>query len=1081
MQLQMPRLHLTFFRIIHVSYKLLQVSRSFTTKPTMVRVLNVAEKNDAAKSISDIMSRGGYRRRDGFSVYNKIYEFDYNLMGQNVTMTMTSVSGHLLGLEFTGQNRKWHGCSIQNLFEAPVVKECPENFIDIKHTLEREVRGCQKLVIWTDGDREGENIGFEIIQVCTAVKPNIQVFRARFSEITPQAIARACANLQPPNKNISDAVDVRQELDLRIGAAFTRFQTLRLQKVFPDVLSNQVISYGSCQFPTLGFVVERYKQMQQFIAEPFWKIKVIHTSEDGTCEFSWKRVRLFEQTAVLVLYQHCLDDPLARVIEIKTKPKSKWRPVALDTVEMEKLGSRKLRIGAKETMKIAESLYTKGFISYPRTETNQFPKDLDLNALVQLQTADPNWGGFAANLLQTGATPRNGKKTDNAHPPIHPIKYTDSLRGNDAKLYEFIVRHFLACCSQDAQGQETTVEIDIAQERFTVSGLMILARNYLEVYPFDKWSDKVVPRLQQNETFQPTSIEMVDGETSAPSLLTEADLISLMEKHGIGTDATHAEHIEKIKERLYVGVGNDGRFLPGELGMGLVEGYDAMGFEMSKPHLRSELEADLSRICDGIKNKDVVLQEQVNKYKEVFMAAADQANRIDEALAAYFGEAQEYTPQNDGAAMSQPVMQCSICNSDMQLRTKKDGNGYFISCSGYPQCKNAIWLPSSVVSVEVSNTHCEQCRSRPRLLDFKFRRGSMPPSIPSQYTGCIGGCDDDLIESLDIKHQLNRTANQINTQQNRTQNARTQNNGTQNTRQGIDMNPPRNIGGRGANMGGRGGNNGGRGRTIGGRDSNGHGGNNQNTRGFGNNTQNTRNFSGASNASTRGGGDASRGRGVMRPPLQPVSRGGEGDGENSTVCNCGEDAVERTVRKEGPNTGRKFYACGKGQEGGCGFFLWTDQDGGGGGGGGGAGGDRGVGGGQAQNNQQQGHRYNRDRGPADYSADNQDDEEVKCNCNQPAKSLTVQKEGPNQGRPFYGCMKPRNEGQCGFFQWGDQPANPNPPGGRGGYSRGGMQPGGYRGGYQRSGGGGQATRGKRKCSVCHNEGHTKNKCPRTNS
>ena len=89
---------------------------------------------------------------------------------------------------------------------------------------------------------------------------------------------------------------------------------------------------------------------------------------------------------------------------------------------------------------------------------------------------------------------------------------------------------------------------------------------------------------------------MEEGETSPPQLLSEADLISLMEKHGIGTDATHADHIETIKSRQYAGVQGDGRFLPCSLGMGLVQGYDAMGIALSKPNLRAELEADLKRL-----------------------------------------------------------------------------------------------------------------------------------------------------------------------------------------------------------------------------------------------------------------------------------------------------------------------------------------------------------------------------------------------------------------------------------------------------------------------------------------------------
>ncbi|KAG7459995.1 hypothetical protein MATL_G00216550 [Megalops atlanticus] len=721
------------------------------------KVLCVAEKNDAAKGIADIMSNGRARRREGYSVYNKIYEYEYHLFGQDVTISMTSVSGHLLGLEFKAPFQKWHSCNPVLLFDAEVEKYCPENFVQIKRTLETEVRQCQALVIWTDCDREGENIGFEIIDVCKAVKPNVQVFRARFSEITPNSIRRACETLTEPDINISDAVDVRQELDLRIGASFTRFQTLRLQKIFPAALSNQLISYGSCQFPTLGFVVERFKAIQAFIPETFFKIKVLHETEEEAVEFSWKRHRLFNHTACLVLYQICMEDPVATVVGVTSKPKSKWRPLPLDTVELEKLASRKLKISAKETMKTAEKLYTQGFISYPRTETNMFPKTLNLTPLVEQQTQDNEWGAFAERILDRGGpTPRNGNKSDQAHPPIHPTKYTNTLQGNERRLYEFIVRHFLACCSQDAQGQETTVDIDIAQEKFTAHGLMIIARNYLDVYPYDKWYTKVIPVYEQGSQFQPTAIEMVDGQTSPPQLLTEADLIALMEKHGIGTDATHAEHIETIKTRMYVGLTADQRFLPGELGMGLVEGYNSMGYEMSKPDLRAELEADLKLVSEGRKDKHAVLRHHVEKYKAVFIESVRKAKKLDEALSTYLGEALEYTGQEGtdmGIDMPLPIRKCPQCNRDMVLKKKKDGVGKFLSCVGYPGCKSVVWFPDSVLEVSRDESVCPTCQPGPvHMLKFKFKRGSLPPTMPLEFVGCIGGCDEMLREILNLKY-----------------------------------------------------------------------------------------------------------------------------------------------------------------------------------------------------------------------------------------------------------------------------------------------------------------------------------------
>ncbi|XP_072337326.1 DNA topoisomerase 3-alpha isoform X3 [Scyliorhinus torazame] len=875
------------------------------------QVLCVAEKNDAAKNIADIMSGGRFRRREGQSKFNKIYEYDYHLFGQNVAVVMTSVSGHLLELEFKSPFQKWHSCNPVTLFDAEVEKYCPENYVDIKRTLEREVRKCQALILWTDCDREGENIGFEIVHVCKAVKPNLQVLRARFSEITPRSIRQACENLVEPDQKVSDAVDVRQELDLRIGASFTRFQTLRLQKIFPNVLSNQLISYGSCQFPTLGFVVERFKAIQAFIQETFFKIKVTHETEDGNVEFNWKRHRLFNHTACLVLYQICMEDPVATVLDVFTKPKSKWRPLPLDTVELEKLSSRKLKINAKETMKIAEKLYTQGYISYPRTETNIFPKDLNLSTLVQQQTVDPHWGAFAQGILDRGGpTPRNGSKSDQAHPPIHPTKYTNNLQ--------------------------------------------------------------VIPVYERGKKFQPTTIEMVDGETSPPQLLTEADLIALMEKHGIGTDATHAEHIETIKSRMYVGLTPDQRFLPGELGMGLVEGYDSMGYEMSKPDLRAELEADLKLICEGKKDKFSVLHQQVQKYKQVFIEAVAKAKKLDEALSHYFGNVTEMT-QSEELLMeiSEPVRKCPQCGWDMVLKSKKHG-GFYLSCTGYPNCKSAVWFPDSVLGVSRDESVCPTCKPHPiHRLKFKFKRGSVPPLVPLEFIGCIGGCDEMLREILELRYL--RGASQSNNQ--------TANHLPQNRSENRSFQDHRNT--------------------------------------------------------------LPKNREVA---VKPVSRTvpSQMAADNVVVCNCGQEALLLTVRKEGPNQGRRFYKCNIGS---CNFFLWADQDAGDSGHGGPVG--RGSAAPGAGGFQRAGGRGTSGGGDA------------MCMCNQLAVTRTVQKDGPNKGRAFHTCSKPRDQ-QCGFFQWADENVPPGVTNKRpdGNSSR-----------------NGPTAKRPRSCGLCHQPGHTRTKCP----
>lgn len=984
----------------------------------MVRVLNVAEKNDAAKSIAELMSNGRYRRREGNSKFNKIYEFDYRLFNQQCVMVMTSVSGHLLNLEFVGAYKKWHSCNPRSLFDAPVELICLETYKGIKTTLEREIRNCQYLVIWTDGDREGENIGFEVIQVCQEVKPNVKVYRARFSEITHQAVTRACSNLGPPDERQNNAVNVRRELDLRIGAAFTRFQTLRLQKVFPDVLSNQLISYGSCQFPTLGFVVQRYKQVQAFVPEPFWKLKVTHKKDDALTEFTWKRGRLFDHTACLVLYQLCLENPLAHVTDIRSRNKSKWRPHPLDTVEFEKMASRKLRINAKEAMNVAEKLYTKGFISYPRTETTIFPKELNLVPLVEMQCEDQNWGAFATRVLGDGPNPRQGRKSDNAHPPIHPIKYTNSLQGNEKVVYEFVVRHFLACVSKDAEGRETTVEITVNGEKFAASGLMILARNYLDVYPYEKWNAKIIAEYNMNETFQPTSVEMNEGETKPPELLTEADLIALMEKHGIGTDATHAEHIETIKSRLYVGLNEAGRFVPGELGMGLVEGYDMMGYEMSKPHLRSELEADLKRICEGLKNSTVVLKEQVSKYKEVFIQAVGQAEKIDTALSQYFQTTpQQVTEGNFDAQLPPSVMKCPKCGTgEIVLKTRRDGTGFFLSCMAYPQCNAVIWLHECVEDVSVSNEDCHLCKpALVKKLKFKFKKGALLPFYPDELEQCIGGCDMYFLDAVGIKP--------IKPHESSTQSSSSGYSSaiSNSSRVVSSSQPPRS-------------------RSI---------------------AQRSMSLNNVFSSTQQSHVDNSFNQPASRGPLRQVNNqrsrdsgggGGHGTSQDDVVCNCGKSAPLCTVRKEGANTGRQFYTC---PDRICHFFLWYDSNP--------------VSSSDTVNGSFHSSSSSR-QSPASSTGTRTSSGIPNCKCSLPGRLLTVQKEGANKGRKFYGCSKPMGQG-CNFFQWATDDVLPSVSN----LSSANFHNSGP--GSSRKRTASESGQSRRKCGICSEPGHTKRTCP----
>ncbi|KAK7923299.1 DNA topoisomerase [Apiospora marii] len=597
-----------------------------------MKILCVAEKPSIAKAVAEHLSGGRSETRNTRNKYIKNYVFDYDFGGQpwgNCQVTMTSVLGHITA------DKK-----------------------DIAQNIETQARYSQGLCIWTDCDREGEHIGHEIREAARKGNAALTVKRARFSNIERAHILQAARHLIMLDDKQVNAVAARIELDLRIGYALTRFLSNNL-KSLGGPLANLVISY-----------------VKNFKPETFWSIKVKHKKDGIDVNFSWARNRLFDRASVIVLYERCLAAKTAVVTKVQEKPTKKWKPLPLTTVELQKMSTRFLRMTGQQAMTAAESLYNKGFISYPRTETDRFDKGMNLRALVQKQGQDNRWGAFAQNLINGGfQQPRDGRHDDKAHPPIHPITYaapSAALNENERKIYEFVVRRFLACCSEDAKGVATDVDIQYGEESFHAHGVIVLERNYLDVYVYEKWTGTAeLPKFTLGERFEPHEAMMTEGKTAAPSYLTEADLIALMDANGIGTDATMAEHIQKIQDRDYVrtvprsgrqGGGDDdaedadevpaarggrggrgsrggargrgGRgggaapqarggvmeFIPTRLGVALIEGFDRMNFETSlgKPFLRKEMELKMKAICDGQTTKQVVLQESIGQYRRVY-------------------------------------------------------------------------------------------------------------------------------------------------------------------------------------------------------------------------------------------------------------------------------------------------------------------------------------------------------------------------------------------------------------------------------------------------------------------------------
>lgn len=364
-------------------------------------------------------------------------------------------------------------------------------------------------------------------------------------------------------------------------------------------------------------------------------------SNKDIVEFESEKGNFFEKEKADQFYQKCKSNPEATVLDVTESDKVKPRPFPLSTIALQKLGTSKLGLSSHKIMEIAEKLYNKGFISYPRTETDMFITSIDLKGLISVQKNDALWGGYAKKLLEENKFkwPKQGGHDDKSHPPIHPVKVMpfddDSFSQDDRKIYELITRHFLACCSEDAKGSETQVKISVADEIFIAKGLQINQYNWLDIYPYDKWIGNILPPFTKGQKFNPSKLALKESKTKPPNLLTENELIGLMDKNGIGTDATIHEHIKTIQDRNYVEKSGN-NFVPTKLGEALVTSYENIGIDLWKPTLRASMEASMTEISKGNMKKDDFLNDCLGKMEQIFKTVKEKQNELIESFKRYY-------------------------------------------------------------------------------------------------------------------------------------------------------------------------------------------------------------------------------------------------------------------------------------------------------------------------------------------------------------------------------------------------------------------------------------------------------------
>ncbi|GIQ84940.1 DNA topoisomerase, type IA, partial [Kipferlia bialata] len=475
-----------------------------------------------------------------------------------------------------------------------------------------------------------------------ALMPPLLVHRAVFSELTQTAIMTALnRRLSNVDTNAFNAVETRRETDLRAGASLTRLQSLRLRRLMLQHGGNErgnCLSYGPVQIPTLGFVVRAERQRQR-------KMERARLCPGVSLTLACKGVVLNHQRSPLYSLPHAslvirrLAQSLIESLVLRrlaqsliesngtvqaasaaVTPWSQNAPFPLNTIALQK-AMAKQGMSASDTMQHANTLYRKGVISYPRSETDKYPDTPEenerLKGIVESlkeNRADPMLANKSNAILQHGLrAPRQGRQSDGAHPPVHPTGMAMQAGASDQekRVYTYVCLHFLATLSPPATGvthrlqvslypsppittdREAEKEVFINSVKYTVSpGWMAILLNKAAEHPPDA-------DTEGGTKLQVLSLEAKPVQSSCPKL-TEAQLIDLMAQHGIGTDATIAQHIEHLVKRGYMH--RQGGLLPTPLGTALLEFYESLsgdGIAPTYPERRAYAELEMRRVVSG--------------------------------------------------------------------------------------------------------------------------------------------------------------------------------------------------------------------------------------------------------------------------------------------------------------------------------------------------------------------------------------------------------------------------------------------------------------------------------------------------
>jgi len=671
--------------------------------------LVLAEKPSVARDIARVLKLN--KKGNGYIEGNKYI--------------VTWALGHLVTLADPEEyNKKYKTWDINDLPILPremklvVIKQSKKQFYTVKELMDR--KDVSEIIIATDAGREGELVARWIIEKANVRKP---IKRLWISSVTDKAIKDGFNNLKDGRayENLYESAKGRAEADWIVGINATRALTCKY---------NSQLSCGRVQTPTLAIIAQREEEIKNFVPKEYYGLAANTKDLKLTWQDKNNNTRSFDKEHVDKIY-NSLKNKDAEVIDVNKHLKKSYSNGLYDLTELQRDANKIFGFSAKETLSIMQRLYENHkILTYPRTDSRYISEDIVPTLKERLKAI--NIGPYSKFASQVIAKPivanksfvDNSKVTD--HHAIIPTEQRvilSELSDKERKIYDLVVKRFLACLYPPFEYEQTTIKVNISEENFIAKGKRIIKMGYREIYTLnddesedDDVGEQVLPLIKKGDTLKVLSILITNGKTKPPAPFNEGTLLSAMENPtkymenknkelakilgetgGIGTVATRADIIEKLFNTFLIENRGKDIFTTGK-GRQLL---DLVPEELKSPDLTAEWEKKLGQIAHGKLNRKIFINEMKEYSEEIIkgIKLSEEKFRHDNItrtkcpecgkfmLEVKTKKGKMYVCQDRECGYRKPISQitnarCPNCKKHLELRGEGEGQIFVCSC-GY--------------------------------------------------------------------------------------------------------------------------------------------------------------------------------------------------------------------------------------------------------------------------------------------------------------------------------------------------------------------------------------------------------------